>query len=223
VASAAVVIALVRAGSDEDARAEVAAKPAVTPAIPAPRAATPPSPAPSQPPPAPPASAAPPSASGPGREVATPGRPSEPRPSEPRPGVEPARPKPKRADKPRDRAAVDPRPKPTPTDADEPSESGPDGSGASGTRRASAPSVKDLAKAVDALKSRIHTCAKENGVSGSAAIRVQVEPDGKIAWAAVREGGGAFQSCVSRVVREIRLPPSERGGTLVHSVSLPDP
>jgi hypothetical protein len=85
------------------------------------------------------------------------------------------------------------------------------------------PSVKDLVKAVEATKPRIDTCARENGVSGSAAIKLQVEPDGKIAWAAVREGGEAFQACVSRVLREVRLPPSQRGGTLVHSVRLPDP
>jgi outer membrane biosynthesis protein TonB len=89
--------------------------------------------------------------------------------------------------------------------------------------RSEKPSAKDLAKAIESVKPAIEACAKQNGVSGTAAIKLEVQPDGKIAWAAVREGGEAFQSCVGRALRSIRLPASEKGGTLVHSVKLPDP
>ena len=107
---------------------------------------------------------------------------------------------------------------------------GADGKGDDGARavasdgsRPDKPSVKDLAAAMKPLEAQIHACAKENGVTGTAAIKLEVGADGKVAWAAVREGGGAFQGCVNKVVRAIRLPASENGGTLIHSVSLPDP
>jgi hypothetical protein len=85
------------------------------------------------------------------------------------------------------------------------------------------PTAKDLAGAIDKVKDRIDTCAKENGVSGMVAMRMQIEPAGSIAWSAIREGGAAFQSCVGRVLRDVRVPASQRGGTLVHTITLADP
>ncbi len=85
------------------------------------------------------------------------------------------------------------------------------------------PSAKDVASAIDKVKGPIETCAKENGVSGMVAVRMQIEPSGSIAWSAIREGGDTFQSCVGRVLRDVRLPASQRGGTLVHNITLAAP
>ncbi len=85
------------------------------------------------------------------------------------------------------------------------------------------PSAKDLASAIDKVKGRIETCAKENGVSGMVAVRMQIEPSGSIGWSAIREGGDTFQSCVGRVLKDVRVPASQRGGILVHNITLPAP
>ncbi|HKE18344.1 MAG TPA: hypothetical protein VKB80_25875 [Kofleriaceae bacterium] len=85
------------------------------------------------------------------------------------------------------------------------------------------PTAKDLASAVDKVKPAIATCAKENGVTGMVAVRMQIEPTGAVAWSAIREGGSEFQTCVGRVLAGIHLPKSQKGATLIHSITLPEP
>jgi hypothetical protein len=87
---------------------------------------------------------------------------------------------------------------------------------------AAEPTAKDLASAVDKVKPAIATCAKENGVTGMVAVRMQIEPTGAVAWSAIREGGSEFQSCVGRVLHDIHLPKTQHGATLIHSITLPE-
>jgi hypothetical protein len=86
---------------------------------------------------------------------------------------------------------------------------------------ATQPTAKDVSTAVEKIKAPIEACGKQHGVNGIGKIKLQVEPSGTVAWAAIREGGEAFQSCVARLFKDVRLPKTQKGGTFVHQVTIP--
>ncbi len=234
VASAAVVIALVRGSkSDEPVPAERSAQPSTSEAAAAAAAEAPPVTTP--PVPVPPTTSPPESSKPPERPAAAAGSDDEPKedPAETREGKKPrsgSKSEP-RSKKPREEKA-EPREEKKPRDEKSRDEKKPrdekDGPGEESKPAADPnspvePSAKDVASAVEKVKSRIETCAKENGVSGMVAVRMQIEPSGSIGWSAIREGGDTFQSCVGRVLRDVRVPASQRGGILVHNITLPAP
>jgi hypothetical protein len=239
-ASVAVVVALVRGG--EEAESKPAAQVTPPPVAPPPRQAAPP-PQATTPPPAPPAEPT---------KTPEPAQPAaaddEPEAEKPRaraekkrsPSAESSKSEEKTASRserarPRDgsRSAKDDEASAEPgldekpdvkadEKADEKADKADEKPGKTEPDKPAGPSKDDVARAVDKLVPRVATCAKQHGVSGMVAVRMQVEPSGSVAWSAVREGGSDFQGCVSRVLRDLRLPAGP-GGTVVHTITLPAP
>jgi outer membrane biosynthesis protein TonB len=227
-ASVAVVVALVRGGDEAEPKpaAQATQQPQATPP---PREVTPPPQATTPPPPAAPEE---PKTSEPVQPAAAD---DEPAPEKPPARAEKKRPsKPESAESPKSEEKTASRSGRARTRAG--SKSDPPADEESGAKPAAldekpsaadpdkaGPSKEDVARAVDKLVPRVATCAKEHGVSGMVAVRMQLAPSGSVAWSAVREGGSEFQACVSRVLREVRVPASKSGGTVVHTITLPGP
>jgi len=224
-ASVAVVVALVRGGETEPKpAAQATPQPQATPP---PREATPPPQATTPPPPAAP------------EEPAKTPEPAQPAAADDEPAAEkpPARAAKKRPPKPespesgeksasrsgRARTRAGSKSEPPADDKSGAKPAAPDEKPSAADPDKAGPSKEDVARAVDKLVPRVATCAKEHGVSGMVAVRMQVAPSGSVAWSAVREGGSEFQACVSRVLREVRVPASKGGGTVVHTITLPGP
>jgi hypothetical protein len=82
------------------------------------------------------------------------------------------------------------------------------------------PSDADVAAGMKAVEKQIEGCGAKHGVTGEVAIKMRIEPDGKIAWAAARRDNPPFQGCLDRLFRKARMAPSSEGGTVRTAVTI---
>lgn len=79
--------------------------------------------------------------------------------------------------------------------------------------------------AMDAVMDKLHAdiaaCARQAQVSGEVAIKMRIEPDGKVAWTAAKVSSSSFQSCLDRLFKKARMPRSAKGATVRQTLQLP--
>lgn len=83
------------------------------------------------------------------------------------------------------------------------------------------PDQAAVASAMEGLEKDITACAAPAGVKGEVGIKMRIEPDGKVAWAAARLQNSPFQSCLDRLFKKARMPRSVKGATVRQTVQLP--
>lgn len=83
------------------------------------------------------------------------------------------------------------------------------------------PSNADVAAGMKAIEKQIEGCGAKHGITGEVAIKMRIEPDGKVAWAAARLDNPPFQGCLDRLFRRARMAPSSEGGTVRTAVAIP--
>ncbi len=83
------------------------------------------------------------------------------------------------------------------------------------------PDQAAVATALDAMKKDIAACATPAGVSGPVGLKMRIEPDGKVAWAAAKVQSSPFQSCLDRLFKKARMPRSAKGATVRQTIELP--
>jgi hypothetical protein len=83
------------------------------------------------------------------------------------------------------------------------------------------PEPAAVARVLEELHVDIAACARPAQVSGEVAIKMRLEPDGKVAWTAAKVSSSPFQSCLDRLFKKARMPRSAKGATITQTVQLP--
>ena len=116
-----------------------------------------------------------------------------------------------------------------PSDSDGQAQAGASASGSSAAGSSAAgsdqglplePSDAQIQEAFDApaLSKELSDCASHNGVTGTVQMRMKINPDGSVAWAAARLDNRAFQACLDHLFHKTRMPASYNGRALRHDL-----
>ena len=83
------------------------------------------------------------------------------------------------------------------------------------------PDKDGVASAMAALEKDIAACAAPAKLSGEVGIKMRIQPDGSVAWAAAKVQNSPFQACLDRLFKKARMPKSQKGATVRQTVELP--